>query len=63
MELPLLWEAGEIPIAILPGMEGLTNLDSTANSPEAEEAFGKQGNVQGEGSQFGYLYGFFLKQA
>ena len=35
------WEAGEIPIANLPGMEGLSNMDSIANSPEAEEAFGK----------------------
>ena len=45
------WEAGEMPITNLPGMEGLSNLDSIANSPEAEEAFGKQGIVQGEGSQ------------
>ena len=36
------WEAGEIPISNLPGMEGLSSLDSIANSPEAEEAFGKQ---------------------
>jgi len=36
------WEAGEIPITNLPGMEGLSNFDSIANSPEAEEAFGKQ---------------------
>ena len=57
------WEAGEIPTTNLPGMEGLSNLDSIANSPEAEEAFGKQGIVKGEGSQFGHLYGFFLKHA
>ena len=57
------WEAGEIPITNLPGMEGLSNLDSIANSPEAEEAFGKQGIVQGEGSQFSHFYGFFLKQS
>ena len=36
------WEAGETPITNLPGMEELSNLDSIANSPEAEEAFGKQ---------------------
>ena len=36
------WDAGEIPISNLPGMEGLSNLDSIANSPEAEEAFGIQ---------------------
>ena len=57
------WEAGEIPINNLPGMEGLSNLDSIANSPEAEEAFGKQGIVQGEGSQFAHLNSFFLKHA
>ena len=57
------WEAGEIPITNLPGMEGLSNLDSIANSPEAEEAFGKQVMVQGKGSQFGQLQGFFLKHA
>ena len=57
------WEAGEIPITSLPGMEGLSNLDSIANSPEAEEAFGKQVMVQGKGSQFGQLQGFFLKHA
>ena len=57
------WEAGEIPITNLPGMEGLSNLDSIANSPEAEEAFGKQGIVQGDGSQFGQLHDFFLKHA
>ena len=57
------WEAGEIPVANLPGMEGLSNLDSIANSPEAEEAFGKQGIVQGEGSQFAHLHDFFIKHA
>ena len=57
------WEAGEIPITNQPGMEGLSNLDSIANSPEAEEAFGKQVMVQGKGSQFGQLQGFFLKHA
>ncbi len=57
------WEAGEIPITNLPGMEGLSNLDSIANSPEAEEAFGKQGIVQGEGSQFAHLHDFFIKHA
>ena len=57
------WEAGEIPITNLSGMEGLSNLDSIANSPEAEEAFGKQGIDQGEESQFGHLNGFFLKHA
>ena len=57
------WEAGEIPITNLPGMEGLSNLDSIANSPEAEEAFGKQVMVQGKGSQFGQLHDFFLKHA
>ena len=57
------WEAGEIPITNLPGMEGLSNLDSIANSPEAEEAFGKQVMVQGKGSQFGQLHDFFIKHA
>ena len=57
------WEAGEIPITNLPGMEGLSNLDSIANSPEAEEAFGKQVMVQGKGSHFGQLHDFFLKHA
>jgi len=57
------WEAGEIPIINLPGMEGLSDLDLIANSPEAEEAFGKQGIVQGQGLQLGHLYGFFLKHA
>ena len=55
------WEAGEIPINNLPGMEGLSNFDSIANSPEAEEAFGKQAIVQGEGSQFAHLHDFFIK--
>ena len=57
------WEAGEIPITNQPGMEGLSNMDSIANSPEAEEAFGKQVMVQGKGSRFGQLQGFFLKHA
>ena len=55
------WEAGEKPGSNLPGMEGLSNLDSIANSPEAEEAFGKQVIVQVEGSQFAHLNGIFLK--
>ena len=58
----LSWDAGKTPIHKLLGMERLSNLDSIVNSPEAEEAFGKQGIVQGEGSQFGHLYGFLLKQ-
>ena len=57
------WEAGEIPITNLPGIEGLSNFDSIANSPEAEEAFGKQVMVQGKGSQFWQLQDFFLKHA
>ena len=57
------WEAGEIPITNLPGMEELSNFDSIANSPEAEEAFGKQVMIQGKGSQFGQLHDFFLKLA
>ena len=57
------WEAEEIPINILPGMEGLSNMDSIANSPEAEEAFGEQVMVQGKESQFGKLHAFFLKRA
>ena len=56
-------DVGETPIHKLLGMEGLSNLDSIANSPEAEEAFGKQGTVQGEGSQFAHLNKFFLKHA
>ena len=57
------WKAGEITITNQPGMEALSNLDSIANSPEAEEAFGKQVIVQGKGSQFGQLHDFFLKHA
>ena len=57
------WKAGEIPNTNLPGMEELSNFGSIANSPEAEEAFGKQVMVQGKGSQFGQLQGFFLKHA
>ena len=57
------WKAGEIPITNLPGMEELSNFGSIANSPEAEEAFGKQGMIQGKGSQFGQLHDFFLKHA
>ena len=57
------WEAGEIPITNLPGMEELSNFDSIANSPEAEEAFGKKVMVQGKGSQFGQLHDFFIKHA
>ena len=56
------WEAGEKPVSNLHGMEGLSNLDSIANSPEAEEAFGKQEVVQGKGSHFGQFNDFFLKQ-
>ena len=55
------WDAGEIPISNLPGMEGLSNMDSIANSPEAEEAFGKQVMVHGKESQFGIYHAFFLK--
>ena len=59
------WEAGEIPVANLPGMEGLSNFDSIANSPEAEEAFGNQVMVHGtgKGSQVGLLHAFSLKHA
>ena len=57
------WKAGEIPITNLPGMEELSNFDSIANSPEAEEAFGNQVMVQGKGSQFGQFHVFFLKPA
>ena len=57
------WEAGEIPITNLPGMEGLSNLDSIANSPEAEEAFGKQVMDQGKGSQGGQFQDYFHKHA
>ena len=56
------WEPGKIPITNLPGMEGLSNFDSIANSPEAEEAFGRQVMVEGKGSQFGQLHDFFLKR-
>ena len=55
------WKAGEIPITNLPGMEELSNFGSIANSPEAEEAFGKQVMVQEKGSQFGQLHALFLK--
>ena len=57
------WESGEIPITNLPGMEGLSNFDLIANSPEAEEAFGKQVMVEGKGSHFGQLHDFYLKHA
>ena len=59
------WDAGEIPISNLPGMEGLSNMDSIANSPEAEEAFGKPVMIHGTGkeSQVGLLHPFFLKHA
>ena len=55
------WEAGDKPVSNLPGMEGLSNLDSIANSPEAEEAVGKQEVVQGKGSHFGQFNDIFLK--
>ena len=57
------WEAGEIPITNLPGMDGLSNMDLIANSPEAEEAFGKQVMNHGKGSQFGPLHAFIPKNA
>ena len=57
------WEAGEIPNTNLTGMDVLSNFDSIANSPEAEEAFGKQFMVQGQGLKFGQLHYFFLKHA
>ena len=59
------WDAGEIPISNLPGMEGLNNMDLIANSPEAEEAFGKPVMIHGtgKGSQTGLLHAFFLKHA
>jgi hypothetical protein len=57
------WEAGGKSDTNLPGMDGLSNMDSIANSPEAEEAFGKQVMVHGKGSQFGLLHAFFLKHA
>ena len=43
------WDAGEITIDKLIGMERLSNLDSIVNSSEAEEAFGEQGIFQAEG--------------
>ena len=57
------WDAGETPIHKLLGMEGLSNLDSIVNSPEAEEAFGKQVMIQGKGSHFGQIHDFFIKHA
>ncbi len=59
------WDAGEIPISNLPGMEGLSKMDSIANSPEAEEAFGKPVVIHGtgKGSQVGLIHAFFLKHA
>ena len=57
------WEAGAKSDTNLPGMEELSNFDSIANSPEAEEAFGNQVMVKGKGSQFGLLHTFFLKHA
>ena len=57
------WVAGEIPIPNLPGMDGLSNMDSIVNSPEAEEAFGKPVMIHGsgKGSQDGLRHAFFLK--
>ena len=57
------WESGEKPGSNLPGMEGLSNLDSIANSPEAEEAFGKPVMIHGsgKGSHDGLRHAFFLK--
>ena len=40
-EIPHSWKVGEITITNLPGMEEISNFNSIANSPEAEEAFGK----------------------
>jgi len=57
------WKAGEIPNNKLPGMEGLRNLDSIANSPEAEEAFGKKEISQSKELQFGQIHDFFLKNS
>ena len=59
------WNAGEIPISNLPGMEGLSNMDSIANSPEAEEAFGKPVMIHGtgKGSHVGLLHPFLHKHA
>jgi len=58
------WAAGEIPIPNLTGMDGLRNMDSIANSPEAEEAFGKPVMIHGsgKGSQVGLCHAFFLKR-
>jgi len=46
-------------------MEGLSNMDSIANSPEAEEDFGKPVMIQGiaKGSQVGLLCTYFHKYA
>ena len=57
------WEAGEIPNTNLTGMDVLSNFDSIANSPEAEEAFGQLVMAHGNGSQFSQLHNLFLKHA
>ena len=57
------WEAGEIPNTNITGMEVLSNFDSIANSPEAEEAFGQLVMSHGNGSQFSQLHNLFLKHA
>ena len=59
------WEAGGKSDTNLPGMDGLSNMDSIANSPEAEEAFGKPVMIHGtgKGSEIGQLHAFFLKHA
>ena len=59
------WAAGEVPIPNLPGMDGLSNLDSIANSPEAEEAFGNPVMIydSGKGLRVGLRHAFFLKYA
>jgi len=59
------WDASEIPASNLAGMEGLSNMDSIANSPEAEEAFGKPVTVHGTGKelQVGLFQTIFLKYA
>ena len=59
------WDAGEIPIYNLPGMEGLSNMDTIANSPEAEEAFGSPVMIHdtSKGSQISLLHAFFPKHA
>jgi len=57
------WEAGETPNTNLTGMEGLSNFDSIANSPEAEEAFGTKVMDHGKGSQFSQFHNLFLKHA